>query len=177
LVLACTLVLALAGSASGTGKSHLIKLGRAIGPFQIGMSLGEVKSRLGKPDQDDGDQHHLYGASWERKGLGMTFDHRELVSVRTNNPGYKTPEGILFGSSQAELISAYDSHPSLCLPREDAEHPDPQLESPDPSTSYVACVDFEPKGRATVFNIDASLEVFVISVVKRKYLKEQLGQA
>src|SRR5262245_60901088 len=153
-------------------RNTRIYLGRSIGPFHLGMTLAAVKGILGAPPNDSGGPANIYGASWPGRGLHMLFNHRRLKYVRTNNAPFHTGPtykgGVKIGSDAARVLTDFGDRPILCVPRhkEDGEG----LQPPSPGVEYSVCVVYGPPGRATVFNLDDSSEVFIITVGFRRWL-------
>src|SRR5262245_36000765 len=137
------------------------------------MFLRGVESRLGPAPRDSGNRNRFYGASWPGRHLHMLFVNHRLKYVRTNAPGYRTRQGIGFGSSQGRVINTYDDRPTLCVPVH--EEDGTGLQPPVPGVEYRVCVVYGPRGRATVFNFDKDGEVIITTVGFRRYLGP-LGQ-
>lgn len=87
----------------------LIVPGQRIGWFTLGVSFPAMKKVIGEPDEINGKGDWTLFVYDRKYKVGIVADHDIVVAIVTYHSRYYTSEGIKFGSSASDAISAYGS--------------------------------------------------------------------
>ncbi|HEY8582028.1 MAG TPA: hypothetical protein VIL49_03745, partial [Capillimicrobium sp.] len=106
LIALCTV--ATAGMAAAPAGAASVKIGRSIAGIRPGMSVAEVKQRLGRP-ASDGRVSGSRVLAWPRRGIAVSTYRQtsDVFTITTQSRRDRTAEGIGVGSSRGELRRAY----------------------------------------------------------------------
>lgn len=94
------------GETTTGASAQVIELYHGIGGVSVGMSMDQVKQRLGEPASSSQESHPIAGAITRDDypgGLSVSFAAGKVISVATTSNTARTAGGVGVGSSEQEV--------------------------------------------------------------------------